>query len=83
MARRFALVLMGVTGTSLLLRVAVHQSNPFDALLVICFAAIGFGLIGLVLGRIAEQVVSDAVDGLEKSEVLRAELFYDSTHEIR
>ena len=83
MARRFALVLMGVTGMSLLLRVVVHQSNPSDALPSICLAATGFGLIGLVLGRIAEHVVLEAVDGLNESEVLRAKRFYDSTYEIR
>ncbi len=83
MARRFALILMGVTGISLLLRTAIHRSNLFNALPSIFVAAIGFGLIGLVLGRIADQVVSEAVNGLEESDLRRLNRFGDAIHEIR
>lgn len=79
MARRFALVLMGVAGASLLLRTAINQASPFHALPSICLAAIGFGLIGLGLGRIAEQIVSEAVNGLEESDLRRVNRFEDST----
>ncbi|MFC1758661.1 hypothetical protein ACFL2H_07820 [Planctomycetota bacterium] len=83
MARRFALVLMGVTGTSLLLRTAVHRSNPLHALPSICLAAIGFGLLGLVLGRIAEQTITEAVNGLKESDLRKVGVLDDSTQKIR
>ncbi len=83
MARRFALVLLGTTGVSLLVRAVVHQLNPVDAMPGICLAAIGFGLIGLVVGRIAEQVVVESVNGLAESRIRELNVFSESLHETR